>query len=396
MTETNFLDLFPPTARNLLRANGTELVTQVGMNTIKGIVYNVLTGQNLRDSTEWLTRKRVASLNAATLVALVNGQRADKNFAENLPDIAANQLARRLSKADKWLLQWMLGLTDKARQNVLRDDSGGIEALKKRYVDLCKSVITECEANYGNLTGYIQLDDKEKAELNWIFLLQLMTTVGAQASAIRGSEKSLYGKLFEKLILGSLLHIFGFKRIDVPTPGAIVEHKKVFWLSSTDKRESDATALLDSGKGLRFDMGFIGRGNTEISLDKVSRFAHEIELGPKRWYLATIIIVDKIGKKSNIEELAKEINGKIIQMSASYWPLVLAEVLREETGFKAEILSVPANEVAEYLRDKLNQVSFEEILKMSSAAGNLLTELEGDDAPEASSSSPVRRKPRKH
>jgi hypothetical protein len=198
------------------------------------------------------------------------------------------------------------------------------------------------------------------------------------------------------LILGSLLHIFGFKRIDVPTPGAIVEHKKVFWLSSTDKRESDATALLDSGKGLRFDMGFIGRGNTEISLDKVSRFAHEIELGPKRWYLATIIIVDKIGKKSNIEELAKEINGKIIQMSASYWPLALAKVLRDETGFKAEILSVPANEVAEYLRDKLNQVSFEEILKMSSAAGDLLTELEGDDAPEVSSSRPVRRKPKKH
>lgn len=377
MADTNFIDLFPLKARNLLKASGAELIAQVGMNTIKGIVYNVLIGQNLRDSTEWLTRKRVAMLNAATLVALLNGKQLDKDFIEKLPDIAASQLIQRISKADKWLLQWTLGLTDKARQNVLRDDVGGVEILKKRYIELCREVIAECETDYGKLSGTIQLNAHEQAELNWAFLLQLMTTVGAQTLAIRGSDKSTYGKLFERLVLGSLLHIFGFKRIDVPTPGAIVEHKEVFWLSSTDKRESDATALLDTGKGVRFDIGFIGRGNPEISLDKVTRFTREIEIGPKRWYLATIIIVDTIGKNSGIEELAKRVGGTIIQMSASYWPLQLAEVLRKETGFKAEILSVPADGIAKYLREKLSKVSFEEILKMSATAGNLIEDVDG-------------------
>lgn len=394
MLETNLLDLFSDKAKELLRASGTELVTQVGVDTIKGIVYNVLVGQNLRDSTEWLTRKRVAMLNAATLVALIKGGHRDKKFIENLPDIVAAHLTRRISKADKWLLQWTLGLTDKARQNVLRDDTGGIEALKQKYVTLCRDVIAECAADYGEISGHIQLSNDERAELSWLFMLQLMTTIGAQTLAIRGSEKSTYGKLFERLVLGSLLQIYGFERIDAPTVGAVMESKKVFWLSSTDKRESDATALLDTGKGVRFDIGFIGRGNPEISLDKVTRFTHEIEIGPKRWYLATIIIVDTIGKNSGIIELAKAVNGTIIQMSASYWPLQLAAVLKRETGFEAEILRIPQDRVADYLRTKLRQVPFEEILRMSTAVtgDDLLSE--GEEAA-AAPARPAARRPRK-
>src|SRR3990172_192510 len=104
----------------------------------------------------------------------------------------------------------------------------------------------------------------------------LIKTIGAQTLAIRGSEKSAYGKLFEKLVLGSLLHILGFKHIAPPPQ----EYEKVFWLSSrNEKRESDATLLYELGQGVRFDIGFIGRGNPEISLDKVTRFEREISLG---------------------------------------------------------------------------------------------------------------------
>ena len=394
MPNTNLLDLFSDKAKELLRASGTELVTQVGIDTIKGIVYNVLVGRNLRDSTEWLTRKRVAMLNAATLVALIKGTQRDPQFIEKLPGQVAQQLTRRISKADKWLLQWTLGLTDKARQNVLRDELGGVEALKEKYIALCRDVIAECVTDYGDISGHIQLNAAERAELNWLFMLELMTTVGAQTLAIRGSEKSTYGKLFERLVLGSLLQIYGFDRIDAPTAGAVLESKRVFWLSSTDKRESDATALLDTGKGVRFDIGFIGRGNPEISLDKVTRFTREIEIGPKRWYLATIIIVDTIGKNSGIIDLAKAVNGTIIQMSASYWPLQLAEVLKRETGFKAEILTIPADQVAEYLREKLRQVPFEEILRMTAAAGDVDLFSDGEVAAATPAESAARR-PRK-
>jgi hypothetical protein len=394
MPDENFVDLFPEQARNLLQATGKELVARVGMNTIKSIVYNVLIGKNLRDSTEWLTRKRVAMLNVATLVAYIRGKQRDPDFIAKLPEQASRQLARRLSKGDKWLLNWALGLTGKGVQNVLRDEVANIDILKQKYIALCREVITECETDFGALSGNIQLSPEGQAELNWDFMLQLMTAVGAQTHTIRGSEKSLYGKLFEPLVLGSLLHIFGFKRIDAPTPGAVSEYKKVFWLSSTDKRESDATALLDSGKGVRFDIGFIGRGNPEISLDKVTRFAREIEIGPKRWYLATIIIVDTIGKKSKIEELAKRVSGHIIQMRGSYWPAQVADVLRQETGFKAEILNVPQSKIAEYLRDELNKVSFEELLKMSVVSGDLIDALEEESEGVEAPPSPKRR-PRK-
>lgn len=370
------LALFPKKARNLLVASGKDLITQIGMRTIKGIVYDVLVGKNLRDSTEWLTRKRVATLNVATFVMLLRGMQQDKDFLEKLPTATAEQLLRRLSKADKWLLQWMLGLTGKSFQNVLRDEVKGIEGLRGRYVDLLSEVIAESEAEYGSLKGNVILNSKEQAELSWTFMLQLMTSVGAQTLAIRGSEKSTYGKFFERLVLGSLLEMLGFKRIPPPTTGWLESHKRVFWLSSTEKRESDATLLLDSGKGVRFDIGFIGRGNPEISLDKVTRFEREIEIGSKRWYLATIIIVDRIGKKSNIENLAKKVQGTIIQMSGSYWPRQVAEVLSRETGFKADILSVPETETAEYLRNELDKVSFEEILQMADKVVDLLPDAE--------------------
>ena len=118
--------------------------------------------------------------------------------------------------------------------------------------------------------------DGDLIYIDWDTILQIMTSIGAQTLAIRGSEKSTYGKLYERLILGVLLEILGFKLVNREN---IKNPKKVFWLSSRDeKRESDATLLFEAGKGVRFDIGFIGRGNPEISLDKVSRFEREITL----------------------------------------------------------------------------------------------------------------------
>ena len=164
----------------------------------------------------------------------------------------------------------------------------------------------------------------------------LLNTIGAQTLAIRGSEKSAYGKLFEKLVLGALLCLLGFKYVTPPPE----EFKGVFWLSSREqKRESDATLLYDKGKGVRFDIGFIGRGNPEISLDKVTRFEREISFGrSSHFYMATIILVDRIGKNSRIEQLAQVIGGNIVQMSASYWPQQVARVLHEALGFEHELV----------------------------------------------------------
>ena len=71
---------FPEKARKLLTSNGRELITQIGLDIVRNIVLDVLCGKNLRDSTELLTRKRIATLNAAALVMMLRGSKKDKNF----------------------------------------------------------------------------------------------------------------------------------------------------------------------------------------------------------------------------------------------------------------------------------------------------------------------------
>jgi len=295
MTESSIslMELMPDEARDLLSLSGADLVRHIGLDVIRGVVYDVLTGRNLRDSTEMLTRRRLTLLNASLVTLFLRGVNLSADFIEQLPDLAATTLQqKRLRKAERWLAQWMLGLTDKAFQNVLRDKPETLDAYKERYIAICEEAITNCESDYGALSGHLELSSGAKAELNWMFFVYLLAAAGAQTLAIRGSEKSTYGKLFERLVLGSLLSILGFEMVSSEQPERL---ERVFWLSSRgERRESDATLLYEAGKGVRFDIGFIGRGNPEISLDKVSRFERELQLGRSRWYMATIILVDRI------------------------------------------------------------------------------------------------------
>lgn len=132
--------------------------------------------------------------------------------------------------------------------------------------------------------------------------------------------------------------------------------------SRSERRESDAILIFDAGKGVRFDIGFIGRGNPEISLDKVSRFEREITLGHSKWYLATIIIVDRIGEKSRIDRLAKNIGGKIIQMSMGYWPQEVAKVLKDALGYRHQLASMNHSEVGSFLMQQMSKVPLEKFL----------------------------------
>ena len=354
---------FPEKAKKIFSSKGKDIIQEIGMDIIKGVVFDVLTGKNLRDSTELLTRKRIITLNAATLAMLIKGAAEDGNFIKNLPNLACKKLsAGKLKKEERWLMQWTLGLTDKAFQNVLRDDTEGLKGYKNNYLKITEVAIREFKKDYGELKGHINLTPSERANLNWDFIVQLMGMVGAQTLAIRGSDKSTFGKLFEKLILGALLIVLDFKMVDQSN---INVTKNVFWLSSrSEKRESDATLLYKPGKGIRFDIGFIGRGNPEISLDKVSRFEREIELGNQKWYMGTIIIVDRIGAKSRIEDIAKKINGNIVQMSGAYWPVQIAKILKDTYGYDNKILKIPSEDISDYLKTKLDSIKLEKLLDL--------------------------------
>ena len=98
-------------------------------------------------------------------------------------------------------------------------------------------------------------------------------------------------------------------------------------------------------------------------MDKVTRFEREIELGRQRWYLATFVIVDRIGERSRMEQLARRVGGTIIQMSMSYWPQLLAQELESQVGYHHELTTMPASQVEDYLREKLAAAPIEGFLE---------------------------------
>lgn len=232
----------------LLSTNGATVIQQIGMDVVKDVVFDVLTGKNLRDSTETLTRHRVTALNLALMSLFLNGSSSSDDFIQRLPFLASEILSRkRVSKTEQWLARWMIGLTGKGAQNVLRDNLDLLAKYRDNYIEACREVAENHKMEHGELSGVVKTSLGQELELNWLTLAFMLNAVGSQTLTIRGSDKSAYGKLFEKLILGSLLHILGFtysptQELEVPD--------RVFWLSTRGKkRESDATLIYSAGKG---------------------------------------------------------------------------------------------------------------------------------------------------
>ncbi len=359
--ENRLSSLLGPEALSLLTGRGVDLIEQIGMDVVRDIILDIFIGKNLRDSTEILTRSRIVALNIGLTSLFLKGAISSPDFIGKLPSIAADTLSReRLSKSDRWLANWILGLTDKLVQNVLRDDRTLIENYQQLYVQTCKDIINKNKDVYGELSGTLKLGNEGETQIDWLFMVYLLNAIGSETLTIRGSEKSSYGKLFEKLVLGSLLSILGFRYAASKEIG-----EGAFWLSTQeDKRESDATLLYELGKGVRFDIGFIGRGNPEVSLDKVTRYGHEEEIQGAHWYMATIIIVDRLGKNSRVERMARSVGGEVVQMSAALWPQVVARLLEEKLeGYRHELANMDQKMIEEYLRDKLRTVPVESFIR---------------------------------
>ncbi len=356
----------PQMSQLISSSEGKSFLKKIGLDAVRNVVLDVLLGVNLRHSTEMLTRRRIGLLNIELVRMFVEGSIRIDDFINNLPKMSSELLKkRRLKKTERAVALWVLGLTDKAFQNVLRDDAELIDWYCREYSRTCKLIAADASKNYGDLFGNINIGSETVARIDWLMLTYLLNTVGSQTLATRGSDKSAYGKLFEKIILGSLLEILGFSRISKPSEkNPLTSRDMVFWLSSAEgKRESDATLLYKIGKGIRFDIGFIGRGNPEISLDKVSRFERKYEFSETEYYMATIIIVDRIGEKSKITELASDINGHIVQMSASYWPKTVAEILAEVLeDYDHELIHMDTGSIKHYLKDNLMTINIESFI----------------------------------
>ncbi len=352
--------LMPTILKNLLEVRGVGFIRQIGTDVLRQVIFDVMCGRNLRDATEMLTRKRIALVNAALVVLFMQGLKYRSDFISCLADIVSDELRLKPHKTERWVLQWLLGLTDKAAQNVLRDNFAALETYKEQYMKVCQEIVAECERNFGTLRGTLGISSGEWVHINWEFLYHLLNAIGAGTLAIRGSEKSVYGKLFERLILGSTLSVLGFKFV---SPKGFQEQERVFWLSSrSERRESDATALIRLGVAVRFDIGFIGRGNPEITLDKLTRFEREAEIGRQKWFVASFIIVDRIGRGSRIPQIAEQVGATVIQMSMSYWIRLLAQELERQTGYKNELAHMSDEDIEDCLRLRLAEVPIEQFV----------------------------------
>ncbi|HET9919746.1 MAG TPA: hypothetical protein VFQ30_07900 [Ktedonobacteraceae bacterium] len=144
----------------LLEGKGLDLLQQVGTDVIRQILLDILSGKNLRDSTELLTRSRIASLNIGLTSLFVKGVAQSPDFVRNLPALAADILSqKKLSKTERWLAQWVLGLTGKSVQNVLRDNPTLIERYQQRYVETCNEASINNTGSYGELVGTLKVGE---------------------------------------------------------------------------------------------------------------------------------------------------------------------------------------------------------------------------------------------
>jgi hypothetical protein len=344
----------PDIGLQLAKYSGEQLIERVGQDAIKDVVTSILCGGNVRSLTEGLTQRRIALSNAALLVTYLQSSKNIHGFQQRLYDLVSNELqTSKLNQEQRIFLQWLIGLTGKSVQNVLRSDQEQLRAYLAELENALQNTVQQAHLEFGEMQASIALDGISY-EVNWHSITQIFTAIGSQTLAIRGSEKSLYGKLFEKLVLGSVLTILGFEMIN---PEQSTKSTKVFWLSQREnKRESDATLLIKPGVGVRFDIGFIGPGNTEISLDKVSRFEREMEFGRSLHFMSTIILVDRIGENSRISELAQEVNGHIVQMSMAYWVKELCHILKSKTGFHHKILKLSQADSVKFIHQQIQAI----------------------------------------
>ena len=360
----NLSDYIPVESLEHVKVSGADLMERIGHDELREIVVGVLCGENVRTATEPLTRRRISALNAALLLTLA---RASKVMTPQEVLRRAHHEYRNLPTSDprRIVLMWILGLTNKQVQNVLRSDEAAWSDFVKSASQVADESARFSAASFGELKWTLEVAG-DTTEWNWIWAHSFMIPVGSQALATRGSEKSMYGKFFEKLVLGSVLDILGFT-LDPKRSGADM----TYWLSERgERRESDATALVADQQGVRFDIGFIGPGNPEITLDKVSRFARVDEIAGRQFEMTTVIIVDRIGEGSRIVDLAEEIDGKILQMSSSLWAKDLDDVLSERCSSYCRVFSSDA-EAADIRRMAMERLGANELQRLLGTVGTL-------------------------
>jgi hypothetical protein len=255
---TTIKDLFPADSRLLLSGGGKEFVERIGIEAVRKVILGVLKGENIRTQTEPLTRRRIGRVCGAMMGFFASGWTRVDNFSEKMSAMAIDQIkATPNDKANVWPSQWVIGLTGKSVQNVLRSKKNELIPYIEAFESAVRESAEQCEKEVGKLRmtlGFVE-SGRRTRDLNFRDITRVTTALGCAALTLRGSDKSIYGKLFERLVLGSVLTILDYRQVKA---GETKGKRKVFWLSDNSAaRECDAHVLFEMGKVARFDIGFI-------------------------------------------------------------------------------------------------------------------------------------------
>ena len=87
-----------------------------------------------------------------------------------------------------------------------------------------------------------------------------------------------------------------------------------------------------------------------------------MEHGRQVHYMSTIVLVDRIGEQSRIAEMAKAIDGDIVQMSMTHWPQEVARILEYRIGLKHPITKMPAAESLRYVKTCMKTVDLHAVM----------------------------------
>mgnify|MGYP005867320305 CR=1 FL=1 len=342
-----------------IKATRSDFTDTVGEEGIKDIIRKVFTGGNVRDTTEFITQRRLLSSYAATCELFIKYLHKDISELHKFIQTISSEYDLSRSIEQKTFYLWMLGLTKKGYDNIVRDNFADYQ---KSFLQSIQDTEEDIRNHFGELSGTIELAEK-KIPVNWNFLLLLSLCLGSQTLSIRGSAKSMNGKLFEKLLLGTLLSIMGFKFLPEPPFVGFKKTDKLFWLSNMDEneRETDAT-LVFNGIAISIDIGFIGKGNPEISLDKVTRFNRYKQISGIGHQMKTIIIVDTVAENSDLIHKAKRVDGVVLQMIKPDWTILFAKEVCKIFDIDHPLKHKSINELDAYFRSEMKYISVEQYL----------------------------------
>ena len=353
-------DSYNSIGKNNIKATSSDFINMVGEKGIRDIVIKVFLGGNVRDITETITQRRLINSYAAMLDLYLNSISEHAQTTEEFAQYVADDLIHSKGAA-KMLDLWLLGLTKKGFDNIVRSEEH-IADYQYTFSSSVDNAVQDLENIYGKLYGTIEINERS-LNLDWKILSLMFIAVGAQTLSIRGSAKSMNGKMFERLVLCCLLSVFGFEYLH-KAPEVTDRAKRLFWLSNMDEneRETDATAVYN-GLAVSIDIGFIGRGNPEITLDKVTRFNAYKQIGGIPHDMSTIIIVDTVGENSDLFNKAERVNGHVLQMKHEDWTVQFSRILCWIFDIDHILNRMQINDLGQYFKSELDRIDINKFIK---------------------------------